>query len=42
MPVRVAGAQTREQRMAWRLYGSGTAAETAGMSAQELMELLCG
>ncbi len=40
--VRVEGSETRGQRMVRRLRGSGTAAETAGMSTDELMELLRG
>lgn len=38
--VRVPGAETRGQRLVRHLRGRGSAAETAGMSTDELMALL--
>ncbi|MDA8370725.1 MAG: AbrB/MazE/SpoVT family DNA-binding domain-containing protein [Nocardiopsaceae bacterium] len=40
--VRSEGSRTRGQRMVDRLRGSGNARETAGMSTEQLMELLRG
>ncbi|MDG4834479.1 AbrB/MazE/SpoVT family DNA-binding domain-containing protein [Solwaraspora sp. WMMD1047] len=40
--VRTQGAETRGQRLVRHMRGRGTARETAGMSTDELMELLRG
>ena len=40
--VRVPGAETRGQRLVRLMRGRGSATETAGMSTDELMELLRG
>nr|MDT0659872.1 AbrB/MazE/SpoVT family DNA-binding domain-containing protein [Micromonospora sp. DSM 115978] len=38
--VRIQGVETRGQRLVRHMRGRGTARETAGMSTDELMELL--
>jgi AbrB family looped-hinge helix DNA binding protein len=40
--IRVRGSETRGQRLVRHMRGRGSAAETAGMSTDELMELLRG